>query len=1744
MGVAVPSSPSPSPSAAADQQRRNGGVGVGGYREKDAESLFRTKPISEIRNVESSTRKQIQDKSEELRQLVGNRYRDLIDSADSIVLMKSSCESISANISAIHDGILLSLSSESTPKLLAATSPNPARARIYGIASRVKYLVDTPENIWGCLDEFMFLEAAARYTRAKQVHHCLIDINNDNTILSNFPLLQHQWQIVESFKLQISQRSRERLLDHALGLSIVAYADALAAVAIVDELQPKQVLSLFLDSRKSCISQKLLNCSTANTSTSSDVISAFCQVLKIIQVSLGQIGELFLQVLSDMPLFYKVILGSPPASQLFGSIPNPDEEVRLWKLFRDKLESVMVTLERDFIAKTCSDWLKSCGKEIVNKINGRIRELVMEDDADLWDEIFEDAFVQRMKAIIDLGYEDLTRNVNVTESIHAIAEAPGHRVDFQAYLNRSYLGGGVWFMEQNISQIRDAVDSCCESVLEDLLRFLESPKASLRLKVLAPYLQNKCYQSISVILMELKNELEHLSAALEKGNSEGQSVPSPATIVERSLFIGRVLFSFQKHSRHIPVILGSPRFWVSETTDAVSGRSASLLRHSSITIDSPMSDSPGKKRFDFSKRKTSLPTSALFGVDDNSSPQLEELTDMIQDLSNRAYNLWISWVSDELSAILSRDLRQDDGLSTTSPLRGWEDTVVKQEQSDESQSEMKISLPAIPSLYITSFLFRACEEIHRVGGHVLDKPILQKFALRLLEKVIGIYADFLSTAEARDSQMSDKGVLQVLLDFRFVADVLSGGDSNTIEELSKNVKSKFSLRRKQDVNQTKSVIRERVDSLVNRLSQRLDPIDWLTYEPYLWENERQSYLRHAVLYGFFVQLNRMYTDTVQKLPTNSESNIMRCSTVPRFKYLPISAPALSSRGTTTASISTSRDDVSSRSSWKSYTNEELSRNIDIDDDSSFGVAAPFLKSFMQGTRVSESGHAMDPARRVIERGKTRTNLVGDDPEPFDFDRRSRAPFYFDDPAPSPSQSSLSVSPLPSQSSLSLSPSLSPSLLILIAIEIAIVSLSLASDRDRLLASVSLSLGSLPNCRVPCPCPCPCFIAERLISSLRVFLILGEVTSLDEVVWLRRRVRREVDLLFKSFPHLRRGHLLGQGSNFAPPTTNGGQVGAGKHQQLHGDVGNGQNHQDPPPILPEVAQNEDRAMVQRCLEEFPGAMNGVPAAVEVQGRPTEISLQNGALSMPNFVPPIVNSTNVLSGSPLALTTVFQAQPDIPIACNGMYGTQFNAPSPNVISIDANGQYHHIPTLMVNSQHPNSQVAPGLVFGSTSQVSGIPPSSSLPQQFLTLADVQAMFDLERGKRTLPFLPDLDVKPPYPIEMLSYPYSEGDWGIRGSNHVLRLREFSKSLTDRAYSCVEEVKALVREWVVDGELKLPHIEGLLPKKDRKGPNYCVFHRSLGHPTEKCRTLKKIFIKKVEADELEFKEQGPQDILEDVAMMAYDGHNPSSRSVHPLRLPRDNLASARTSEGQPYFRLNFRETIFTFVDASLVDSITFRGIFLAEVGCVLLFGLCKLGRPGCLPKGSFLPSRVYATFGLLRDSFASVQTSEGQLSLVRVLKGNKSQISLAKKNKKKKPQREQCTQEPTVFRTEQISGSSCSDQRQSHHGAVPKMRSLDLALVAADSKAKNRTSLRRSRDLLELRLERVQIHEPTDPKRLTSNGFECNLEVAPLMSPRTLVGSELFWDLCTRTMGMTESEQRTRSRGRTSSGTTPNTLG
>lgn len=777
------------------------------------------------------------------------------------------------------------------------------------------------------------------------------------------------------------------------------------------------------------------------------------------RITLGHVGQLFLPALSDMPLFFKTVLEKTPPEQLFGGLPDPDEEAQFWKEHMNQLEATMVLLEPDVIACACTDWLKECcaeifgviaaGQKLVDAIgsgellgsvqrlvrdalDGRdglegsleqwlksvfgseiespwdqIRGLILKGGKDIFEDWMEEAFVRRMKDILHSDLDSLCASVNVKESIDAIgANAdPKDAGDFLSYLRKSSNGGGFWFSESKIkkggvlahlkpiadendfhscltsyfgpevSRIRNAIDSKCKSILDDLLCFVESHNSAPRLKELVPYLQEKCYRTISGVLKELETELRKLSALLGT-KKEDNDIPAASIIAERALFIGRLLFALRYHSSHVPLILGSPREWVKEAGGAAFARlSSPTPRHSRAsfdsssftprrrTFDSPRS--PGMQFSDSPRRQTIAAAISLFGAEDRSNPRLDELNKTLQSLCIMAHSVWIAWVSTELSHILSYDLNKDDSLSSSTPLRGWEVTVIKQEETTEGPLEMKIALPSMPSFYIISFLYQACLEIHKVGGHILDRIILHNFAWELLQKVINIYENFLVSIESGNSQVSEKGVLQILLDLRFVGDVLSGGknsstittETQTKQDSLPSTISKSSFRRKQSQSQADSAAIEPINKLINKLSQRLDPIDWATYEPYLWENEKQSYKRYVVLFGFLVQLNHMYTGTVQKLPTksNTDSNIMRCSQVPRFKYLPISAPAISSRPHKTSLQSPSGDNAS-KGPWKSYSNGDRSTAPEFDDNASLVGAAPLFKSFVTqvGSKFGEN----------------------------------------------------------------------------------------------------------------------------------------------------------------------------------------------------------------------------------------------------------------------------------------------------------------------------------------------------------------------------------------------------------------------------------------------------------------------------------------------------------------------------------------------------------------------------------------------------------------------------------------------------------------------------------------------------------------------------------------------------------------------------------------------------------------------
>lgn len=80
------------------------------------------------------------------------------------------------------------------------------------IGSRVKFLVDTPEALWGQLDSKQPLVAARRFRAAVLVHNALTTACPD-VLRRQFPLLRNQWAAIDVKRTDILFSANTMLQD-------------------------------------------------------------------------------------------------------------------------------------------------------------------------------------------------------------------------------------------------------------------------------------------------------------------------------------------------------------------------------------------------------------------------------------------------------------------------------------------------------------------------------------------------------------------------------------------------------------------------------------------------------------------------------------------------------------------------------------------------------------------------------------------------------------------------------------------------------------------------------------------------------------------------------------------------------------------------------------------------------------------------------------------------------------------------------------------------------------------------------------------------------------------------------------------------------------------------------------------------------------------------------------------------------------------------------------------------------------------------------------------------------------------------------------------------------------------------------------------------------------------------------------------------------------------------------------------
>ncbi|NXX99666.1 COG1 protein, partial [Centropus bengalensis] len=393
-------------------------------------ALFEAHTAAELRAVERRLRAGIEQKREELRQMVGERYRDLIEAADTIAEMRLSAERLLGAVRGLQRGGAgrpspASSPSRPPPHLTCIFFPlqarPPAQDSFYRAAAQLKLLLEVPEKVWGAVEAGRLLPAARLHLLGGHLRRQLqLDAPraHSSPILARFPILLRQVAAASHLRSTILQESKSLLKSQTA--SDQAVAEALCAIMLLEDSSPRQALADFLLARKLAI-QQLLN----QPHHGAGIKAQVCSLMELLTTTLYQAHALFYTVPEGMPLdpalpcgllfsTLESTTGQHPAGQ--GGVLEDEVKLSSWFKylpesvveFRPALRTLAHPISQDYLRDTLQKWITMCSDDIRAGISNLL------------------IYVKSMKGLA--GIRDAVWELLTSESISQNWEAVCHRL--------------------------------------------------------------------------------------------------------------------------------------------------------------------------------------------------------------------------------------------------------------------------------------------------------------------------------------------------------------------------------------------------------------------------------------------------------------------------------------------------------------------------------------------------------------------------------------------------------------------------------------------------------------------------------------------------------------------------------------------------------------------------------------------------------------------------------------------------------------------------------------------------------------------------------------------------------------------------------------------------------------------------------------------------------------------------------------------------------------------------------------------------------------------------------------------------------------------------------------------------------------------------------------------------------------------------------------------------------------------
>ncbi|XP_035783264.1 conserved oligomeric Golgi complex subunit 1-like isoform X1 [Anopheles albimanus] len=847
----------------------------------DVDKLFKQHNVAEIDLIHKRLQGEIELKREELRTMVGERYRDLLKAADTIGEMKQTAGTIIKNIDRItarcqqlneHNLIGFRRSDNDYQRL---QKKHHSDHSFHGVIVQIKLLTSLPEMIWSSIDREDYFVATQLFIFARHVSTGL-NLDTERETARKFPVAAKQWQVLSQFFYTIQQACLESLGREELSVSVAS--KSLASWLLLEACPVERVLAVFTERRS----------------------KAFLALLEEHGPEVERYGKVKDKLLASLRvligtvrLFYKCFLDDEIAE---GTVCGGFQRELLQITDDQAVPTIeLIRSEDPMILQMVPEVISKFRPRLQPSFSSELAESEIRSSASGFIKSIEDAISDRLRRLVSL-----VPSIKTLHDIKTQAYAIEKPSNWTTITGRLGLEEGidfyVTFYQRLINDrvqyiIKSSWSETVRQTAADLLQLLQQPP-STELKAFV------WRESLEDVPLNLRAALERSNPGARKLLMKARAYP-PAFVTllnafnERVLVLVRDVASFLATSTRTEVddVLAFFRECCVEgvaelvtTIKSASGYEPTVERYALLARfliaiaelcpalrecflpNTTVSSSTGSVWCPSTRKSSLSPAAAAITVSEEDPERWAKVSGLLEEESLRFWSVWVERFHESWPP-----LPVEVGYGTLlNDFPSWETVTIEENDENNQPIQSTIRVPSLPSIPLQRFLHHVCDLLNEAIPQTIPRAIVTQI-VELLATDLRRYYEQLAADEFTAQNQSI--ALQYYLDLRFLQLMFVGREQKQLSE--------------------------QFTQLTARFKSYVDPFDFDVFYAHLNTNVKRSVGKLQHFLGVLVcqpeQLSTLLGGTATgqggKVPFDKNANILALSSnsmnVAWFPLLPI-----------------------------------------------------------------------------------------------------------------------------------------------------------------------------------------------------------------------------------------------------------------------------------------------------------------------------------------------------------------------------------------------------------------------------------------------------------------------------------------------------------------------------------------------------------------------------------------------------------------------------------------------------------------------------------------------------------------------------------------------------------------------------------------------------------------------------------------------------------------------------------------